>query len=52
MPYNSRADVVRLLVERYDTKFKVKLGSFWSQLQASYVSSDTEELWYNEIVCL
>ena len=51
MPYNSRADVVRLLVERYDSKFDVKLGGFQSELQASYVSSHTEELWYNETVC-
>ena len=50
MPYNSRADVVRLLPERYDTKSK--LGGFWSQLQACYVPSRTEELWYNETVCL
>ena len=28
--YNSRADVVRLLAERYDTKSNVKLGGFWS----------------------
>ena len=48
MPYNSRADVVRLLVEQYDTKSNVKLGGFRSQLQASYA----EELWYNETVCL
>ena len=46
--YNSLADVVRLLVERFDTKSNVKLGGFRSQLQASYVSSHTEELWYNE----
>ena len=26
MPYNSQADVVRLLAERYDTKSNVKLG--------------------------
>ena len=44
--------MVRLLAERYDTKSNVRLGGFWSQLQASYVSSHTEELWYNEIVCL
>ena len=29
-----------------------KLGGFQSQLEASYVSSHTEELWYNETVCL
>ena len=52
MTYNSQADVVSLLAERYDTKSNVKLGRFRSQLQASYVSSHTEELWYNECVCL
>ena len=30
----------------------VKLGGFRSQLQAPFVSSDSEELWYNEVVCL
>ena len=45
MPHNSCADVVRLLAERYDTESNVKL-------QASYVSSHTKELWYNETVCL
>ena len=44
--------MVCLLAERYDTKSHVKLGGFWSQLQASYASSKTEELWYNETVCL
>ena len=52
MPYNSPADVVRLLAEWYETKSNVKLGGFRSQLQASYVSSHTEELWYNETVSL
>ena len=51
-PYNSRADVVRLQVERYDAKSNVKLGGFRSPLQASYMSSYTEELWYNETVGL
>ena len=32
MPYNSRADVVCLLAERYDTKSNVKLGGFRSRL--------------------
>ena len=50
--YNSLADVVSLLAEQYVTKSIVKLGGFRSQLQASYVSSYTEELWYNETVCL
>ena len=52
MPYNSKADVVRLLTERCESKSNVKLGGFRSQLQASNVSSYTEELWYNETVCL
>ena len=51
MLYNSRADMVRLLGERYDTNSNVRLGGFRSQLQASFVSSNTEELWYNETVC-
>ena len=44
--------MVRLLAERFDTKSNVKLGGFRSQLQASNLSSHTEELWYNETVCL
>ena len=44
--------MIHLLDERYDTKSNVKLGEFRSQLQASYVSSHTEVLWYNETVCL
>ena len=47
MPDNSLADVVHLLGEQSHTKSNVKLGGFWSELQASYVSSHTEELWYN-----
>ena len=43
--------MVRLLAERSDTKSNVMLGGFRPQLQASYVSSQTEELWYNETVC-
>ena len=43
--------MVRLLSERSDTKSNVKLGGFRSQLQASYMSNHTEELWYNETVC-
>ena len=45
-------NVVRLLAEQYGTKSNVKLGGFWSQLQASYVFSHIEELWYNETGCL
>ena len=44
--------MVRLLAERSDTKSNVKLGGFRSQLQASYMSSHTEELLYNETVFL
>ena len=44
MPYNSQADIVLLLSEWYDIKSNVKLGGFQSQLQATYVSSHTEEL--------
>ena len=32
----------------YDTKSNLKLGGFRSQLQAYYVSSHTEVLWYNQ----
>ena len=42
----------RLQAEQYDTKSNIKLVRFQSQLQASYVSSHIEELWYNETVCL
>ena len=45
MPYNSWADLVRLLAERYETKSNVKLDGFRSQFQAFYVSNHTEELW-------
>ena len=51
MFYNSRSDVGRLLAEQCDTKCNLKLGGFRSQLQASYVSGHTEELWYNKTVC-
>ena len=44
--------MVHLLSEWYDTKSSVKLEGFRSQIQASYMSSHTEELWYNETVCL
>ena len=43
MPYNSLADVFRLLAERYDNKSNVKMGGFRSQLQASNVSNQTEK---------
>ena len=52
MPYISLADVVRLLAEWSYTKSNVKSAGFRSQLQASYVSRHTEELWYNETVRL
>ena len=43
--------MIHLLAEQYDTKSNVKLGGFRPQLQAFYVSSHIEELWYNETVC-
>ena len=52
MPYNSRADVFRLMAERYETKSNAKLVGFRSKLEASYVSNHTEDLWYNEAVSL
>ena len=44
--------MLRLLAERSDTKSNVKLDGFRSRLQASHVSSHTEEFWENETVCL
>ena len=44
--------MVCLLAKRYDTKSNIKLGGFRSQLQASYVSSLTEGLRYNQTVCV
>ena len=35
MAYNSRAEVVRLMAERYDKKSNVVLGGFPSQVPAS-----------------
>ena len=46
MPYNSWTDVVRLMVEWYDTNFKRKLSGFRSKLLAFNVSKHTELLWY------
>ena len=42
MPYNSLADVCRLMAERYDSKSNVKLGGFQSHLEEFYVSHHTE----------
>ena len=39
------AYVVHLLAKRSETKSNVKLDAFRSQLQASYMSSHTEEFW-------
>ena len=39
------------MAEQYDAKSNVKMGGFQPQLEKSYVSSYTEELWYNEKVC-
>ena len=44
--------MIRLLAERSDTNSNVKLGGCLSQLQASYVSSHTEELGCNETASL
>ena len=44
--------MVHWLAERYDPKSNIMFGGFRSQLQASYASSHTEELWYNVIVYL
>ena len=38
------------MAERVDTKSRVKLSGFLSQLEASSVSNHTEKLWYNETV--
>ena len=40
------------MAERLDTMSSMKSGGFRSQLEASCVSSHTEELSYNEAVCL
>ena len=44
--------MVRLLCDRYETNSYVKVGGFRSQVQAPYMFSHTEELGYNETVCL
>ena len=44
--------MVSLLAELSNIKSNVKMGGFQSELQASYMSSHTEELWYNKTVCL
>ena len=38
--------------EWLDNMSSVKLGRFRSPLEASCMSSHTEEFWYNETVCL
>ena len=40
------------MAERLGTKSTVKLGMFRSQLEASCMSSHTEESWYNKTVYL
>ena len=35
---------VAKMAEWLDTMSSVKIGGFWSQLEASYISSHTEEL--------
>ena len=44
MGYNSWADVCHQMAEWLDTMSSIKLGRFQSQLEASCVSSHTEEL--------
>ena len=44
--------MVPLLAQRYGTKSNIKLVGFRSQVHTSSVSSYTEELSYNEAVCL
>ena len=44
--------MVHLLAEWSDTKSNLKSGRFRSQLQVSYVSIHTDELGYNETVCM
>ena len=51
MPYNSLAQVCQLKAERNNSKFKVKSGGFESQIEVSYMSSHTDDLWYNKTVC-
>ena len=40
------------VAEWWDIKSNVNLGRFQFQHEASCVSTHTEELWYNETVCL
>ena len=40
------------MAKQFDTKSTVKFGGFQSQLEASYVSSNTEDLRYKETVSL
>ena len=39
------------MAEWLDTMTCVKLSGFWSQVEASHVSTHTEELRYNQTVC-
>ena len=52
MPYNSYVDVCYLIAELYDTKSNLKLSGFRSHLEAFCVFIHTDDLWYNETVCL
>ena len=40
------------MAEQINAISSIKLGGFQSQLEASCMSNQTEELWYNETVCL
>ena len=52
MRYNYQADVGHQMAEQQDANSKLTLGEFWSKLEVSCVSSDIEEFWYNEIICV
>ena len=49
---NSSADVGRQNDWAVSYRPSVKLGGFRSHFEASNVSRHSEELWYNETVCL
>ena len=52
MLYNSWVDACQLMGEWYDIQSNIKLDRFQSQLEESYMSNHTEQLWYNKTVCL
>ena len=52
IPYNSLADVCQMMSYPYDTTSNVKLTGFQYKLDVSYESCRTEDLLYNETVCV